>query len=303
MHAERPEGGLEVFVVDGLSDDGTIEILEGLCVEFHDLSIIINEKRTTPFALNLGINRSNAEYLIILGAHSEVSSDFFFQNLKVFKDHPMAWCVGGKCENIYTDDTSKAIGAAMSSSFGVGNVRFRTGGEDGYVDTVAFGAYKSSVFESIGLFDESLTRNQDDELNFRIVKAGGLIYYSSSIRYKYFVRASFEKLFRQYFQYGYWKVIVNKKHSTITTLRQIVPALFVLYLILQCSLIFILTSAYLGLILITLYMILGIYFSLGSGASPMKVLRAFIILHLSYGLGYWKALILGGRFRKEKITR
>jgi GT2 family glycosyltransferase len=166
---------------------------------------------------------------------------------------------------------------------------------DGYVDTVAFGAYKKDVFDKIGFFDEELIRNQDDEFNFRLIKYGFKIYLFRQIRSKYYVRASFKKLYKQYFQYGYWKVYVNKKHQTITTIRQIVPLLFVLYLFGGTLLsIFhpIILRAY--LIVLCLYFFAGFYSASRQSnkvSDILNIVKCFFILHFSYGFGYLLGII------------
>jgi hypothetical protein len=186
--------------------------------------------------------------------------------------------------------TSEIIGKAMSSPFGVGNAHFRTGQKDGLVDTVAFGAYRKEVFESVGYFDEDLARNQDDEFNYRLLKNNFKIYLSKKIISSYYVRASFKNLFRQYFQYGFWKVYVNKKHRTITTLRQLIPSLMVSTLIL--GFVFSFLNMFFALLFATeiiLYLIGSCWFA-SKKANNLKQLFAiiftFLILHTSYGIGY-----------------
>ena len=201
----------------------------------------------------------------------------------------------------------------MSSAFGVGNAHFRTGSKNGFVDTVAFGAYRNEVFEKIGYFDEDLIRNQDDEFNFRLLQNGFKIYLNSNIKSKYYVRASFSKLYKQYYQYGYWKVYVNKKHKAVTSIRQLVPLFFVLFL-------------FLGFTLSFLHWILGTLFSLGllayiglaivfasqkstSFEKITGIAYTFFLLHFSYGLGYlvgifdFIALNKGPRISSQKLTR
>ena len=91
--------------------------------------------------------------------------------------------------------------------------------------------FKKEVFEKVGYFDEELVRNQDDEFNFRVIKGGFKIYLTQKIRSKYYVRGSFNKLYRQYYQYGYWKVFVNQKHGEVTSIRQLIPPAFVAFLL------------------------------------------------------------------------
>ena len=195
-------------------------------------------------------------------------------------------------ENEYINTTAKYISAAMSSPFGVGNVHFRTGAKEGYVDTVAFGAYRKEVFEKAGLFDEELARNQDDEFNFRVIKNGFKIYLSKKIKAKYYVRGSYLKLLKQYFQYGFWKVYVNKKHKTVTSIRQLFPLFFVLYLMVQTLSLFVFKEAVYGLFILAIYFNLAIIFSLKKSKEYFyAVLFCFFILHLSYGWGYLKGIV------------
>jgi len=145
------------------------------------------------------------------------------------------------------------------------------------------------------LFDEELSRNQDDEFNYRLTKAGMKIWLTNNTGITYHVRSSFAKLFRQYYQYGYWKVYVNKKHKTITTFRQLMPLLFVLFLAggATMSLLFpALAKAYFTLLLF--YLLLAMVFALtvtkNFGQTP-AVLIAFIIIHFAYGWGYLLGII------------
>lgn len=299
---------ITTYVCDGMSNDGTRELIADFAKAHPQFVLLDNIQKTTPFALNLGINTSTAEIIIILGAHSELDPDFVKKSVASFDVDPAIMCTGGVLENVYENDTSRMIGAAMSSSFGVGNAHFRTGNKSGFVDTVAFGAYKRQIFDQVGLFDEELIRNQDDEFNFRVTNAGYKIYLNHEIKCRYFVRASFKKLYRQYYQYGYWKVFVNKKHKTITTVRQLIPMFFVLYLILLVlssftyKIIFLAISTF-GL----LYLLLALVFAARSASSfgaIFGVAFTFFILHFSYGLGYLKGIfdffLLGKAIKKQE---
>jgi len=299
---------ITAYVCDGMSNDGTRELIMDFAKTHSQFTLLDNVRKTTPFALNLGIKTSKAEIVIILGAHSELDSDFVKKSVESFEVDPAIMCTGGVLENVYENETSRMIGAAMSSSFGVGNAHFRTGNKSGFVDTVAFGAYKREIFDKVGLFDEELIRNQDDEFNFRVTNAGYKIYLNHEIKCRYFVRASFKKLYRQYYQYGYWKVFVNKKHKTITTVRQLIPMFFVLYLMLlalsvfTCKIVFLVMSMF-GI----LYLLLALVFAARSASSLSAIFGVaftFFILHFSYGLGYLKGIfdffILGKAIKKQE---
>ena len=312
LKQDYPSDKTEVLVCDGLSTDHTVNEIKKYTQQHGNIRLIINEQQTAPFAFNLGIKRSSSDVVIILGAHSELYPNYVSACIHCLEKFPEAGCTGGIIENIYENDTAEAIGKAMSSPFGVGNAHFRTGARDGFVDTVAFGAYKREVFQKAGYFDEALIRNQDDEFNFRLIKSGYKIFLSKEIRSKYYVRASLSKLMRQYFQYGYWKVCVSRKHRTVTTGRQLVPALFVLFLLAYPFMywasvkLFVLFSCITGM-----YLLLAFALAAASASRITqihKILISFFILHWGYGLGYLSGLIdfivLGKPIKKqETITR
>ena len=280
----------DVLICDGQSDDKTREIVRNRFSEFPNVHLIDNPEKTTPYALNYGIKYNNADVVIILGAHAEVDPNYLPLCAETLNMYPEAGCVGGVLETVSQDERTEAIALSMSSSFGVGNAYFRTGDFKGFVDTVAFGAYRREIFNQIGLFNPVLARNQDDEFNFRLLKFGWKIYLNPEIKAKYFVRSSFNKLFRQYQQYGYWKVFVNREHATVTTFRQLIPPIWVAYLF-AGPLAFVL-NVYLG----ALWSLGVIVYILVSWFSAIKIAKnilqssqiiwAFYILHLSYGIGY-----------------
>ncbi len=289
LDSRYPNELLEILVCDGMSDDGTREIIQSFESK-SNVRILNNTDRTTPHALNLGISSSKSDIVIILGAHAEIHPDYVRLCVETLEKQPEAGCVGGLLETVSEDIRTAAIAKAMSSTFGVGNAHFRTGANEGWVDTVAFGAYRREVFDKSGLFDEVLVRNQDDEFNYRILQDGFKIYLQPAIQAKYFVRSSFQKLFKQYRQYGYWKVYVNRKHGAVTTIRQLAPPLFVLFLLSVIPAW--LLHPYLGIAhasLLVIYMIASFRSAAKQSENFNELLRiclAYYTLHFSYGLGY-----------------
>lgn len=304
---------IEVIVVDGMSDDGTRDIVDGLARKDARIRCIDNPARVTPTALNLGIRAAGAEAVAILGGHAEVMPDFARRNMAALDAHPDAGCVGGVIENVCENETARVIALAMKSPFGVGNARFRTGGRAGYVDTVAFGTYRRSVFDEIGFFDERLVRNQDDEFNFRLTSAGYRVWFDPEIRSKYYVRGAFGKLARQYRQYGYWKVFVNKIHGTVTTVRQLVPFFFASFLFVGAAGAAFspeVRGAWIAGILLWLAAACAAGLHAGSTLRGLpSMVTAFFILHFYYGVGYARGivdfLLLGKKpnTRRPDITR
>lgn len=285
---------LEVYVCDGLSDDGTVAVVNEYSAKYPFIRLLENTARTTPHALNLGIRTSKTDVVIILGAHAAVAPDFITRNLNVLNTHPDVGCAGGIIDNKYENRVSENIGLAMSSVFGVGNAHFRTGTKAGYVDTVAFGAYTRDVFETCGLFDDELVRNQDDEFNFRISQKGFKIFLDPAIRSDYYVRGNYRKLFRQYYQYGYWKVFVNRKHKVVTSARQLMPPVFVAGLLLGwIPALFFWWWIFIWLGGVVFYKTAAFFFALRMHPSFSQipaVMWSFFILHSSYGLGYLEGL-------------
>jgi glycosyltransferase involved in cell wall biosynthesis len=288
----------ELIVCDGLSTDETPQIVQKIATQFPFIRLLNNPQQTVPFALNQGIAATTAPIIVRMDAHSTMQKGYINHGLEVLAAHPEVGNVGGVVVNYFENENAEAIAAAMQSRFGVGNASFRIGDSDGYVDTVPFGIFRREVFEKTGLFDTMLTRNQDDEMNFRIERAGYKIYLDRRIKAGYTVRGSFQKLANQYFQYGYFKVFVNKKHQTVTSIRQLIPMLFVMGLLLGT-----IASFFSDLLLTAFVFVLGLYCLLGfltafhsnqasnnSFLKIFKIFRAFVTLHLSYGAGYWRGI-------------
>ncbi len=285
-----------VFVIDGKSDDGTRALIQKLAKLNPKLHLLDNPSLTTPNAFNIGINQRDFDYLLIVGARHILSSNYISKSIEVLKSNENNWCVGGSLINQYTNSESQIISKAMSSSFGMGLSNFRTLSKSGYTDTVTSPMYPKKVFDTIGLFDAQLTRNQDDDFNFRVLQAGGKIWFEADIELKYYVRNTFKQVSKQFFQYGYWKVYVNKKHKTITTIRQMAPPLFVFYLLLS-PFIFLIPFGVFWILLLPniFYLILLLFFSIKyadhSITNFLGLIRSFVTLHLSYGSGYIRGIL------------
>lgn len=306
---------LFVYIVDGMSDDGTRELIQSLIQDYLNLSLVDNERQLTPFAFNLGIkNRLDADFQQIIGARHIISSNYLMNCIERIQADSSIWCVGGKIINEYINPTGKVIALAMSTTFGMGLGNFRTLQKSGFTDTVTSPMYPKFVFEKIGYFDENLIRNQDDDFNFRVTQAGGKIFYDNEISLKYYVRGNFKGLWKQFFQYGYWKVFVNKKHRAVTTFRQLVPSLFVFYLVLALTGLLVSNNLLCKLFILTpilVYAAMALYFAKKAiknqtDTSYFLVVKTFPILHVGYGLGYLKGilhfLILGKKPSEKQKT-
>jgi glycosyltransferase involved in cell wall biosynthesis len=293
---EPPPGGFEVIIADGMSDDGTREILERLSRIEPRLIVVDNPDRTASHGMNAGIRRARGEYVAIMGAHNHYAPDYLRSSLQVLKE-TKADNVGGSMMCVGESWLQRAIAIAHHSPFSVGGARWHNVNYEGPADTVFGGVYRREVFEHVGLFDETLVRNQDDEFNLRLARAGGKIWHSPRIKSWYRPRAGLAALFRQYMQYGYWKVRVVQKHGRPASLRHLVPGSFVFCLIALAPLA-LLNSAtlWLWLGLISSYVSCNIIASFITAArrgwSYMPILPSvFACYHFGYGIGFLKGVV------------
>lgn len=301
-----PHDRLEIVVADGNSDDETVRIIERLG-EKTDVSITVvnNPERIAPTALNRAVARAKGEIVVRVDGHCEIAADYV-EKCVSYLVAGQADGVGGSIETVGETVTAQAIAAAMSSKFGVGGSAFRTvKNRELPVDTVAFPGYTRAILNRAGAFNEELVRNQDDEFNYRIRKLGGRILLAPDIRSRYYSRSDFRSLWRQYFQYGYWKVRVLQLHPKQMSPRQFVPLFFVVTLGALGLLSFFSLTALWALIVV-----LGVYLTanaaaaaqsaagIGAKAAPLVSL-GFVILHLSYGTGFlWGLFAFRSRWRE-----
>lgn len=296
---EYPKDKLEVLVVDGMSNDKTRDVLKVYADKYSFIKTLDNPQKVTPIAMNVGIKKAYGDYILILSSHSKIDKIFVKKNIEnILKNG--ADCVGGVMITLPANDTIlvQSIAFSLSHPFGVGNAYFRIGSkEPKYVDTVPFGCYKREVFQRMGLFDEDLARNQDDEFNLRLIKNGGKILLVPDIVSYYYARDSLRKLWKMYFQYGYFKPLVVKKVGAVLTGRQLMPGIFVGSLIV--SGIFspiVKPSLWFFLLIASIYTIFNVSVSclvgFKKGLKYISVLPLiFATLHLSYGIGYLKGIL------------
>jgi succinoglycan biosynthesis protein ExoA len=289
---DYPQDRMEILVADGMSDDATREIVSSLQERHAIVKLIDNPGRIVAAGLNAALRQAKGEIIVRIDGHCEVAPDYLRRCVSHLVQTQVE-AVGGPVETIGESLTARAIATAMSSRFGVGGSAFRVANSDTqFTDTVAFPAYKRSVVDLGGPFDEELVRNQDDEYNYRLRKLGVKILLASDIRSRYYSRATMAKLGSQYFQYGYWKVRVMQKHPRQMQLRQFVPPLFVVALLAGLLMMPILPAArYFTGLIVSLYAVAVITASILSARKgkwqlfPLLPI-AFVTLHLAYGSGF-----------------
>lgn len=221
-----PDGGFEVIVVDGMSDDGTRDVLFRLREIYKNLIILDNPKKTVPYAMNLGIQHSHGEYLVRTDIRCTHPKNYIKDLIKL-SEQTKADNVGGVLEPIGNTYVQKSIAAAYRSPIAMGGALRNRGDFVGETDAVYGGCFRRESLIEVGMYDEEMVRNQDDELSLRLRKAGGRIIQSGKIKIKYFPRTQFKQLFKQFLQYGYWKVAIFKKHPKHVHWRHFLPAALV----------------------------------------------------------------------------
>jgi len=308
---DYPADRMEILVVDGMSNDSTRAIVASLSMQDSRIKMLDNPKRITPAAMNIGLKAARGDLFIRVDGHVEIPSDFITESIRCLHEHPHAWVAGGYIKTISDSFLGQTIASAMRSPIGVGNSRFRLGDYEGWVDTLAFGAHHKWIVDKIGYFDEELVRNQDDEFNLRIILAGGKIWMSKAIQSIYFSRGSLGRLWKQYFQYGFWRIRTLQKHKRPASFRQLVPLLFVLSLLLTGLAGFLWKPFWILLAIETILYVLGLVIGAvdvgrKSGwryASFAPIV--FAILHFAYGFGsLWGfirfSILKGGGMKKPE---
>jgi len=225
-----PKDQLEVIVVDGMSEDGTREIVQSYAQKFGFIKLLNNPMKIVPTALNAAIKTAKGEIIVRMDVHTEYASDYILQCVKTLEETG-ADNVGGPWRAAGKSYLQTAISMAFHSAFSSGGAGSHKMNYEGPIDSVYLGCWKKATLLSIGLFDEVLVRNQDDELNLRLIRAGGKIWQSPKIKSWYYPRASIKYLFRQYVQYGYWKIRVIQKHKIPASIRHLIPGTFLALLI------------------------------------------------------------------------
>ena len=303
LRQQLPIGDLEIIVSDGMSKDGTREILMTMAEQDSRLRMVDNLSGTTPSGFNTGIKAARGQYIGILGAHTHYASDYVRTCVKLLEEYPEVCCTGGPIISQGRSSFGRAVAAVMSHPVGVGNARHRFPDYEGYAEGACYPMFRREVFEKVGLYDENFIRNQDDEFNYRLAHAGEKVFISSRARCTYFVRETPSQLFRQYFQYGFWRVAVLRKHRLPASIRQIVPPLFMSFM-LVVAILGLLLSGWWGLIAAALPLVYGMTLLLvgvtQGGKAGWRVALMFpvaaAIMHAAYAAGFVWGLLMN-RYR------
>lgn len=229
-----PRQDMEVIIADGMSTDGTRHAINEFQTKHPELHIQIvdNPQRIIPAGLNQAIDASTGEFIVRLDAHSVPYPNYVERCVLALQEN-LGANVGGVWEIKPATNSwmAKAIAAAASHPLGVGDAYYRYTGSARQVDTVPFGAFRRSLIDQVGMFDETLLTNEDYEFNVRIRQAGGQVWLDPTVRSVYFARPTLPALVRQYWRYGFWKGRMLRRYPHTLRWRQALPPLFVISLI------------------------------------------------------------------------
>lgn len=300
-----PKDRLEIIIVDGESTDGTRTVLEKIASENPVVKVLFNPKKVIPTALNIGIKDSKGDIIIRADAHAEYSIDYIGKCVEyLYKTE--AWCVGGPLATASLVDTlmARVIAAVLSSPFGVGFSYFRVGKEARYVDTVPFGAFRKETFNKIGLYDERLVRNEDNEFSSRIIKNKGKIFITPEIKSTYYARTNLKSFLEGSYANGLWNAFIQKFYPYAFRWRHFLPLVFFI----GCVLVFIslvlgtilkLTSLYLVSLILVPYFVTNILSSFSLIFRRNLKIKSFILaigvyflFHFVYGYGIFRGWLL-----------
>ena len=277
---------IEVILALGPSSDKTTQIAEKLSESDSRIKLVSNPTGQTAAGLNLAIEASSYEIICRIDGHSEISNNYVKTAVEILQQKN-AVNVGGLMHADGNTGLQRVIAQAMRSKLGVGSSKFHTGGSAGESDTVYLGTYKKSAVLAAGGFDERYIRAQDWELNYRLRKNSGVIWFDPRLQVTYRPRSTFKKLARQYFQYGRWRRVISRQHKNTVNFRYLAPPVAVIINLLSVFFTFTINPIFITPFLI--YLSTLIVGSLFIGRKVVdKLLMPFVLatMHFSWGIGF-----------------
>jgi len=289
-----PREKMQILVVDGASTDDTKSIALSYAAKHPFVKVLDNPDKFTPYSMNIGVKNATGDAVTIAGAHSTYQPDYIEKSIRYLNEYD-ADNVGGilKTEPAVQTRAARAIVMVLSSFFGVGNALFRTGvSTPTWADTVFGGCFRRELYETIGLYNEKLTRSQDMEFNMRLKKAGGKILLAPDIVSVYHPKTTIAAFFEHNFRDGIWAVLPMRYGAPLFKIRHLLPGLFVLGLVTSLVASFFLPFfIYPFFAGIGIWLAVAIVFSLSSAAKEKDILLAPFVFgalgarHFGYGAG------------------
>jgi len=287
---QKIDGQLEICISVAPSKDRTFEIAKRIAMENNNVTLVENPSGKTPTGLNLAIQNTKAQIIVRLDAHAELFGENYISKALETMKTTGAANVGGLQKPVGTTPFETAVGIAISSRFGAGDARFRIGGKPGVVDTVYLGVFDRNSIESVGLFDESLIRNQDAELNWRLRQSGKKVWFEPELAASYRPRSTLKEIAEQYFNYGRWRRHVIRVHPRSIKWRQLIPPL---------NMVLFFAGAILGFFWAPMFIfpvayIVAVFFVTITKSKTSKdfiyLIAIFPAIHFSWAAGFFKGI-------------
>lgn len=303
LRQDYPPAKTEIVVIDGNSSDKTALRVQAV-IDAHpdrDITLLHNPEGIVPSSLNLAIASSRGEIIVRMDGHAVMADDYVSQSVQAIIDHD-ADVVGGPLETIGVTPFGKALAYAQSSPAGIGNSHFRYSKRAAEVPTVGFGTFRRSAFARVGLFDESMVRGQDYELNVRIRNTGGRIYLDPRIKASYQARSSPSGVWSQHFQYGWWRVETLRRHPDSARPNHVLPFTLVAGLLLPIPLLRtrLIRRGWAALVATYVTFVgVGSASQLKRGAKGKdlpSIMVAIVFMQCGYGLGSLVNIVTNGRW-------
>lgn len=290
-----PAEKLEIIVVDGKSKDGSLKMVEEFNRLHGRIRLLENPRVITAAGANIGLKQARGAVLGVISSHSTLDREYVATMVKLLNERPDVMCAGGSMKTIGSGYLGQAIAIVLSSSFGVGGSKFRTSNRAQLVDTLAFGLYPRSVFETIGLFDERLVRNEDNQFHWRLRKTGAKLMLVPDAHSYYHAPGTIRKFTRQAYNNGLWNIRLLRLVGAGLSGRHLVPFFFVATLIIAIGLSLYGQTELLAALALA-YFAGSAIASLAAGVKRgwrfIAVLPIlFLLMHLSYGIGSLVGLI------------
>lgn len=304
LNQNYPKDRMELIIIDGMSTDNTVQVARETVAEYIaangpvEVRYLENPKMNLAAGWNLGIQAAKGEYVVRIDAHAQADHQMVSKCVQILQTHEDVACAGGRVEAQPLTDRGRIISYVQSSPFGVGNAKFRYSTQSGYVDTVAYGVYRKSIFKKAGLFNEAFQRNQDNDMHGRIKACGGKFYLDASVSSLYHPRETIKGMMKQGFGNGKWVIIGYRKSEKKEglSIRHMIPLLFVAAnAVLGIGGIWFQLLRWGMLVMYLLYLGLSVYFGTQKTKRIDELLRwcaCCWLFHISYGVGSLTQLLL-----------
>ena len=303
VEQDYPRDKLEILVVDGMSEDGTEEIVKEIAKQYQFVKLLENPQRLSSSGRNIGVRNSKGDILIFIDGHCYIPSGLFLRGMVDIFEKTQAFCLCRPAPPNPPDISSfqSAVALARNSFLGHGLDSTIYTQKEGWVDPVSSGAiYKREIFEKVGCFDESFDACEDVEFNFRIREAGLRGYTSPELTILYYPRDNLRGLFRQMWRYGQGRLKFMRKHKNAISLGQLIPSIFIALLpFLFVVGLFKMYFIDVFFLLLCCYVLAVFYFSLRLSTEHgwkyiLHLPWIYFVIHFGLGLGF-----IGGFFKRS----